>query len=230
MCVCSLWYPACNAHSPYCHLWPVRLYRIFPHYLINGTIFGKKVIEHQMCVLIFSATIVWKISHYKTKKMYIGLHVKYPLWSCLILLKLKISQQFSKNIQTQNFMGPYSVGADLFHADGQTDRQTDKTRQDEAIIAFRNVAKAPEREGMVSTNCRSRNASFSLKSSHHLLPRHCHAPYYINSGSLYYSSKYRVPGALCVPGLEWSLFAFHTERDGSATLYWRLECTSDIMA
>ena len=36
------------------HLWPVRLYRIFPHYLINGTIFGgeKKVIE-EMCVFDF---------------------------------------------------------------------------------------------------------------------------------------------------------------------------------
>jgi len=25
------------------------LYYIFPHYLINGTIFGKKVTEHKMC-------------------------------------------------------------------------------------------------------------------------------------------------------------------------------------
>jgi len=23
-------YPACNVHAPYCHLWPVRLYWIFP--------------------------------------------------------------------------------------------------------------------------------------------------------------------------------------------------------
>jgi len=22
VCVCSLRYPACNAHAPYCHLWP----------------------------------------------------------------------------------------------------------------------------------------------------------------------------------------------------------------
>jgi hypothetical protein len=27
----------------YSHLWPVWLYHIFPHYLINGTIFGKKI-------------------------------------------------------------------------------------------------------------------------------------------------------------------------------------------
>ena len=40
-CVCGA-YPACNAHAPYFHLWPAPLYNIFPYYLINGTIFGKK--------------------------------------------------------------------------------------------------------------------------------------------------------------------------------------------
>jgi len=50
-------YPACNAHAPYCHWFPAQLYIIFPH-IINGTIFKKKVIEHKMCVLIFSATFV----------------------------------------------------------------------------------------------------------------------------------------------------------------------------
>ena len=40
MCVCSLRHLTCKAHAPYCHLWPARLYNIFPHYLINGTIFG----------------------------------------------------------------------------------------------------------------------------------------------------------------------------------------------
>jgi len=29
---------------------------IFPHYLINGMIFGKKVVEHKMCVLTFRTT------------------------------------------------------------------------------------------------------------------------------------------------------------------------------
>jgi hypothetical protein len=35
----------------YCHLWPVWLNHIFPHYLINGTIFRKEVIEHKVRVL-----------------------------------------------------------------------------------------------------------------------------------------------------------------------------------
>jgi hypothetical protein len=39
-------------------MWPVRLYHIFPYYLINGTIFGKKrVIGHKMRVLIFSTIL-----------------------------------------------------------------------------------------------------------------------------------------------------------------------------
>jgi hypothetical protein len=42
VCVCSLRYAARNAHAPYCHLWPVRTYIIFPHYLIKGTTFEKK--------------------------------------------------------------------------------------------------------------------------------------------------------------------------------------------
>jgi len=50
-CVWSFSYQERKAHAPYCHLLPVWLYHIFPHYLINDTTFGKKVIEHKMCVL-----------------------------------------------------------------------------------------------------------------------------------------------------------------------------------
>jgi hypothetical protein len=43
----------------YPSLWPVWIYHIFPHYLINGTIFEKKkVFEYKMCVLVFSTTFV----------------------------------------------------------------------------------------------------------------------------------------------------------------------------
>ena len=46
--VCNLSYPACNTHAPYCHLWPAPIYNIFPHYLINDTIFEKNT-YHKMC-------------------------------------------------------------------------------------------------------------------------------------------------------------------------------------
>ena len=38
-CLCSFSYPACNTHAPYCNLWPTPIYKVFPHFLINGTIF-----------------------------------------------------------------------------------------------------------------------------------------------------------------------------------------------
>jgi hypothetical protein len=40
----------------YSHIWLVRLYSIFPHYLIKGTTFGKKFTGHKICVLTFSTT------------------------------------------------------------------------------------------------------------------------------------------------------------------------------
>jgi hypothetical protein len=44
VCVFNLRYPARNAQAPYFLLWRVRLYSIpFPHYLINCTIFEKKL-------------------------------------------------------------------------------------------------------------------------------------------------------------------------------------------
>jgi hypothetical protein len=59
--------PACNAHAPYCHLWPARIYNIYPYYLINGKIFKKKkkVTECEIWSVIFSTTSVWNIRHYK---------------------------------------------------------------------------------------------------------------------------------------------------------------------
>ena len=56
VCVCSLSYPACNAHAPYCHLWPAPLYNISPHYLIDGTKLKKKILNTKkpVCLKHFS--------------------------------------------------------------------------------------------------------------------------------------------------------------------------------
>jgi len=39
------------------------VYHIFPYYLINGMTCGSEVTGHELCVLIFSTTSVWNISH-----------------------------------------------------------------------------------------------------------------------------------------------------------------------
>ena len=52
--ICGLRYTTRNAHALYCHLWPVRLYHIFPHYLIYSTnIETKKVTELKVYFEIF---------------------------------------------------------------------------------------------------------------------------------------------------------------------------------
>jgi hypothetical protein len=43
-CVCSLRFPANNAHASYRHLWSVQFYLIFLHHLINSTIFGQTLL------------------------------------------------------------------------------------------------------------------------------------------------------------------------------------------
>jgi hypothetical protein len=52
-----------KAHTP----WPVWVlpYIFFSHYLVNDTIFEKKVIEHKMRVLISSTNWFWNFSHCK---------------------------------------------------------------------------------------------------------------------------------------------------------------------
>ena len=142
VCVCSLMYPACNAHEPYCHLRPVRVYNIFPHYLINVTILRKKkVTEHKMCVLIFSTTFVWNISHSKEElseillKMCIGLHVKYRLFLSDCNEIWIFSAGFSKIFKCQiswksvRWEPSCSTGTDISDEANTRFSQTSRTRQ-----------------------------------------------------------------------------------------------------
>ena len=53
-----------NAHALYFHLWSATLYSIFPHYLLNDTIFPKKkknVTDHKTRDLIFSTIFISNI-------------------------------------------------------------------------------------------------------------------------------------------------------------------------
>ena len=88
MCVCSLRYPACNAHVPYdivirglpgCTIF-------FSRYLINGTIVGEKKLMNIKTVFWFylqhssETFLILRGTERHMIKMYIGLHVKYPLF------------------------------------------------------------------------------------------------------------------------------------------------------
>jgi hypothetical protein len=135
VCVCSLRYPACKAHAPYCHSLAVRLYHIFRHYLINGTIFVKKSLA--------SITFVWNIFHSKKKwaryhmRIFVFMY-KYPLFyyylneTCVFLTNYRkiFKYQISwKSIQCEPSCSVWTGG------------RTDKTR---VIVTFRNFANAPK--------------------------------------------------------------------------------------
>jgi hypothetical protein len=69
--------------------------------------------------------------------MYIGIHVKYPLFTSDINDTLIFSTE--KSAQIANLMKTRPVRAELFHADGQTDIM-------KLIAAFRNFANAPSKK------------------------------------------------------------------------------------
>ena len=55
--------------------------------------------------------------------MYIGIRVKYR-YAFYILMKFEFPRHILKNPQISNFIKTRPVGAELLHADGQTDRRT----------------------------------------------------------------------------------------------------------
>jgi len=63
VCLCPcLSYPACKSYLLcavlYFHLWPVCLYRIFPRYLINDKIFGRKKLLNTKRMFWFSLQLL----------------------------------------------------------------------------------------------------------------------------------------------------------------------------
>jgi hypothetical protein len=136
-CACAVWY---------CLLWPVRLYRIFPHYLLNGTIFGGGggMTEHIMCVKIFPTGSACNIFHstnnsarQNCKCTQTDLQVKYSL--CLADFNetwIFFGRFFEKLSNFKFYENPCSEGRVVLC--GQTDGHKEVT------IVFHNSANAPK--------------------------------------------------------------------------------------
>jgi hypothetical protein len=134
--ICSLRYPACNVLAPYCHLWPAPLYNIFPHYLINGTTFEKKLLSTK-CVFWLSLQIlsetflILRRNERDMIKVYIDVHIKYPLflndfnetWNFTTDFRKILKYQISwKSVQRE----PSCSMRAYVRTDGWADRVTDK--------------------------------------------------------------------------------------------------------
>ena len=124
---CRVTYPVSNAHPPYC-LRPLWLHHIFRHYLINGTIFSKKL-GNIKCVFWFSLQLLFQTFLILIRiQRDIVLNVKRSKYSarysCRILMKLEFSGQIFERNSNIKFHHNPSSGAALFHADGWSDGQT----------------------------------------------------------------------------------------------------------
>jgi hypothetical protein len=135
---------------------------IFPRYLINGAIFGKRVTEHKMCVLIFSTTFVWNISHSKKKSArychdYAYVFFQSTGYSCQILVKHEFSRRIlKKKNKLSNFVEIRPLVAELCYRG--TDTHTDKRTNghDEAksrLSQFCRRAKSIQLRSYVRTAC-----------------------------------------------------------------------------
>jgi len=143
VCVCSLRYPACNAlailssvASP-----ALQCFSTLSHKW--NDFFGGEVIAHKMCVCVFFYNVCmkhfsfWEELSEMWSKMYIGFHVKYPLFLSDCNETWIFLKHLKKYIYISNFITICPLGAQLFHVDRQTDRH-DKD--------FSNFANAPKRQ------------------------------------------------------------------------------------
>jgi hypothetical protein len=116
----------------YCHLWPVRLYNIFSHYLINGTILGAKLL-YIKCIVWFSLHLseTFLVLRRIRRDIIINVHSsssKVPAFLVGFLLNLDFLYRYSKNSQMSNLMKIRPVGAEFLQADRETDGHEAKSR------------------------------------------------------------------------------------------------------
>jgi hypothetical protein len=129
----------------YNYLWPVWLYHIFPHYLINGTIFGKLLLNIK-CVFWFSVQLLsetFLILRRIQRDIIINVH------RSLCKLPLLLSDFNETWIFSTDFRKKKSSNIKFYENPSIVSRvvpcgRTDMTK---LIVAFRNFANAPKNVG-----------------------------------------------------------------------------------
>jgi hypothetical protein len=109
---------------------PVRLYNIFPHYHIKPRFSKKKLLSIKSVFWVslqhLSETfLIQRRTERDAIKMFSDIHIKYLLLLSDYNKTKNFLDRFSKNTQISTLMKIRPVGAELFHADGQTDSTTD---------------------------------------------------------------------------------------------------------
>jgi len=131
MCVCSRSYPAFIAHAPYYHLWPILLYNIFPHYLINCTIFEKKMLPNTKSnfslSLSLSLSAVFSETFFFVTIIQRDIIINVRMSSCTpyshhILMKLGLSLQIFEKYSNTKFRENPSSGSWVVPC-GETDKK-----------------------------------------------------------------------------------------------------------
>ena len=141
----------CACAVLYCHLWPVRLYHIFAHELISGTILEGELPKIEICVLISLQLlseiflIIIIIQRYAT----INAHPFYVsiCYSSHILITLEVSRQGFEKYCNIKFHGNPSGGSRFVgygRTDGLKDRRTHRQTWRKLTDPFRNCAKGPK--------------------------------------------------------------------------------------
>ena len=102
--------------------------------------FRRKIVEHKMCVLIFSklsseAFLILRITDRDVIRNVYWSSRKLPVILVRFWLNLHFRYIFSKNTQISNFTKIRQVGAEFFQADGRTDMT-------KLIVAFHNFVNA----------------------------------------------------------------------------------------
>jgi len=152
----------CTCVLPHCHMWSARLYSNFPHYLMNGTIFGKlfnikcaSSFALQICLKHFS---FWEEFSETWSPEYIVLHVKYTLYSSRFNKTCIFSKGFRKMLKY--YISWQSVQLEP-SCSMRTDGQKDKKKP---IVAFHNFANAPENVWHEKTNSMEKSPSWEANS------------------------------------------------------------------